>query len=256
MAKAKTPPPNPFAVAKVKAPAASKPKTEVQMAGAVIDASGREIYSQKAVISAMENYALGRAKVDEGDALMETTRPIVTAAGLQVFAELFVELERKPDNPKLTTDPNGNGVLMGVAFVDKQINLNEDEYANLANIVGAAAAEKMVENRNIFTLKPDTLDTEVEIIDKASGKVSKDTVMNHMAQALGELFKDHPAIIDNLFELKPVFRTQKGVLHEALKHVGQPRDPGTQHRVQAFIRAIKTPISLKPGGTPPASPSK
>ncbi len=247
MAKAK-PPLNPFAAAQVKPTAVSKPKAEVVLAEAVIDASGAELYSQATVIEAMNNFAVGKAKADEGEALMETTRPIVTALGLQVYAEQFVELERKPENPKITTDANGTGVLIGVSFVDRQINLNEAEYANLCNLVGAGEAEKMVENRNTFILKPDTLDLEVEV--KVNGKAIKDTVMNHMARVLGETFAENPAIIANLFELKPVFRTQKGVIHNALKLVGTPRDGSTPHRVQSFLKAVKSPITLKPTGSP------
>lgn len=246
---AKTAPINPFMAAKAKPAAASKPKVEVQLAGDVIEADGKVKYTREQVVAALENYCLGHDQADEAEALMNTAKPIVTAMGLQVYAQQWIALQRKPDSPKVTTDPNATRLLT-YTFQDRQINLNEGEYAILCNLLGADVAEANVENRNEFKLKPETLDTSIHIKD-SKGKTHEKTVMEFVAEALQEKFVDHPDILANLFEMKPIFRTQKSVLHKALQLTMTAQgiaDKTLSHRIQAFVKAIKTPISLKPSG--------
>ncbi len=237
---------NPFAVATSKAPAAAKPKNEVIVAGAVLDTAGAELYPASAVIEAMDNFAVGKGKYDEGDAMMKTNRPIIDAFGLQTFAERFLDQDRVPDSSKLTTKRDGSGTTMTYIVINKQMNLNPAEFAEFSSLVGAAAAHANVEDRNVFTLKSDTLETEVECKD-VKGKPVKKSVQDHLIDALQLKFADSPEILANLFEVKPIFKTTPDLLHKGLGLVASNRDKNAVHRLQAFTRVIKAITQVKLG---------
>jgi hypothetical protein len=247
---AKAAPPNPFATARTAAPASSKPRTNVYNVADVLAPTGGVLYSRDAVSSAIENFCKGKEQYDEGKTLMDMNRPPIEAFGIYGFCGEWLAGGKLPENPKLTTDPNGAGYVIGISFVDKEVNLTDDEYTHIANLIGAPAAEANTVKRDVFTLNGDVLDQEVEVADPNNkGKKVADTVMNHVAAALTEKFKDNPEILANLFTRKPIHRTAKGLIHKGLQLVCQNglRDPSARFKLGEFIRGTKTVIQLKPG---------
>lgn len=241
---AKAPLVNPFAAAKKAVPAAAKPKTSVIVADAVLDPTGGQLYSQDDVVQAINNYCDGDSLVNQGDAMMKTSRPVVLAFGKQVFCREWAVTGKTPENPKITTDPRGTGRLIGISFNDREVNLKDEEFADMVALMGTDVAEASVTRRNEFKLKPDVLETEVEIKD-AKGKLVKKQVMEHIADALQAKFADHPEILGNLFEMKEVFKTSKGLIHKGYQICQSMPAPAIG--LQKYLDAIKTVIQLKPG---------
>jgi hypothetical protein len=244
MAKKAAPLVNPFGVARVKAPAAEKPKTHVFVAEAVIDASGAVRYPQDAVKDALGQFIEGKKLLDQGKGLQDTSRPVIEAFGYQIFAQQWLREDRRPDNPKLTSIPDGTGSTVGFIVQDRQANLNPDEYANLCNLVGTEVAETLVEDTQVFSFNSDTLAQKITIKD-VSGKDQTKLVQDFVAEALQLRFADHPEVMQTLLEVKPVFRTAPGVIDKGLALVAKVRDKTVGERLVAWLTAIKATVSLK-----------
>lgn len=245
---AKAAPVNPFASAKKATPVASKPKANVIVAGDVLDPNGQVLFERAAVVDAINNYCEGDTMVKQGEAMMTTNRPTVLAFGKQAYTQNWVELQRLPDNPKISTDATGTGRIIGCGFNDRQVNLNDAEFAEMVALMGADAAEANVTRRNEFKLNPEVLDQEVACKDLKTGKPVTKPVMEHIAEALQAKFADNPEILGNLFSLTEVFKTNKGLIHKGLQLATQnPKSPAAAIQLQEFLRVTKTVIQLKPG---------
>ena len=248
---AKSSSPNPFNAAKRATTTATQSKGSIYVADTVLDSQGRELFAKPQVVAAMDTFVQGHQQAASAKTMMETSRPIIEAFATDRFTREWVTTRKLPENPKVTTQ-QGGGTAIGIAFVDKSIKLSDDEKTRLAALVGANNIDGCVETKEVFTLDPDVLDQEVTIqVKDAKGKVTPktDTVMNHMAAALQETFKDHPDLLASLFTVKPVQQTAKGLIDRGLElAVGTNSGVQAAARLVEFIATIKTPVQLKPVG--------
>ena len=128
---------------------------------------------------------------------------------------------------------------------DRQVILSDDEKARLTSIVGAAKIDSCIMARDEFTLNSAVLEQTVTIhVADAKGKKTEktNTVMNLLAEVIQERFAELPELVSQLFTVKPVQKTAKGLIDRALEFAGD------QYSLQTFMDAIKTVRQLKPVG--------
>jgi hypothetical protein len=241
-------PVNPFAAARVTTTAAATSKSPIYIADAVLDPTGRELFTKPQVVTAYEKYVEGHGQVEQGKSLMDANRPICLSFARIRFAQEYVMTGKMPDNPKVMTSNTGGGATATIVFQDRCVNMNDSEKERLAEYVGADNIDSCVGTKDIFTLNPDALEMEVEVRGP-DGKPNRDTVMNHMAAALQEKFKDHSQLLASLFTLKPCQQTVKGLVERAVDLVGKgDRSAQTIDRVAQFLEAAKVTTQIKPVG--------
>lgn len=235
--------PNPFAAAKRAVPASQAPKGSIYIADAVLDQNQRELFPRAQVIQAHEAFMEGHRMATEAENMMSANRPILLAFGRARWCNEYIGLGKPPENPKIVRDATGAGGAINFIIQDRQINMNDDEKARLANIVGADRVDECVVNEEVFTLNAETLERTV----KVNG--TEDTVMNHLAAAIQDKFADHPQLVAELFTVKPVQRTAKGLIDRGVELVTKgDRSPAALQRLVSFIETGKFSTQLKPAG--------
>jgi hypothetical protein len=234
--------PNPFGAARRITPAASASKSAVLLATAVVNAQGQEVFSVQQTKDALTNFVQGAREAAAAKNLMEGSRPIIESLGTYLFARDWHGTRKRPDNPKISADPGAATVNFIVQ--DRMINVSDDEAARIQTFMGDHF-EGAVVSKEVFTLDSDVLDQELTVkVKDSKGKQveKKDTVMNHVANALQGYFADHPDLLASLFTVKPVQQTAKGLIDRGLEVANSP------HRLVEFMDTIKAAIQVKPVG--------
>jgi hypothetical protein len=235
---------NPFGAARKTTPAASAAKGATYLAQAVLNPAGQELFTIDQTKGALETFLRGARMAAEAKNLQDTSRPIIDALSLSLFTRDWHATRKLPENPRVSSEPGGATVTYIVQ--DRAINVSDDEKGRIAALIGEGRIDTAITSTEVFTLDPSVLDQTVTVKNKDSkGKVTEktDTVMNHMAEALQEKFKDHPDLLAALFTVKPVQQTAKGLIARGLELAGD-----SPARLMEFLDVIKAPTQIKPVG--------
>lgn len=225
------------------------------------DSNGQIVFSQKQIQEAITGYVEGAKLKSQAKTLMETNETIVEDFALTMYARNYATNGRRPDkSPKLLANPDGTGVWLTTAFLDAERNMDANQFAALASVIGKENAEKWTVKESIFSMDNDTLTTElpdlpeVEVMDDdgepvvINGKpqMRKQTVMDQVDAALSEKFASRPEILEKLFTVKPRWTNRKGMIDALLDCVGRGTPEAATKLVSAF-KAGRVTIQLKPG---------
>lgn len=239
--------PNPFASAKSKgAGTASSPKASNVIPAQDFESYDGGKYTKAQVAEAIESYVDGKEKYDSGETMMKANRPTVMALARTFFAKDWLMRGARPKSPLIAVDPSGRGASMKSIFTDSKAKLNEESYAALANLIGAAKAEQVTRKADEFHINPELLDQTVAV--KKDGKVVQQNVMMAIAEALQDRFAPSPEIVANLFQVVHIFETQKGLIEKGLELCCPDKSPASAIKLAQFLEVGRFVTQLRPSG--------
>ena len=210
---------DPFAVAKVKPVGIKKSSSPIIVAKDFINPFTRTTdATREDVVQAMQEYAKGDAYVKEGQAMVAASKDLLVNFGRAEFAQLWCHNGQLPENPKFVENPDGSGVMYTMTFQDRATKMGEQDLLDLGEIIGKSNVSKYTSIHKEFTLNSEILDNMVVVW--VGKKAVEKKVMEHISDALTEKFKDNPEVLENLFTMKPICETKKGLIDDALKLVG------------------------------------
>lgn len=239
---------NPFAAAAKKTTSVLKSKSPIYVADAIVGPDGEIVHSKEEVIRSIERVAEGVRLENMGKSMKEQNRDVLTAFATSRFTQDWVNKRTRPENPKVVTNEVGDGVFCTVGFVDSAKKLDDAQYSDLVAMVGAAKAEDCVIRRHDFTIEPTLLDQTCKV--NKGGRVIEQNVMEALTEALQEKFEPSEGILAGLFVAKEKFETKKGLIDRGPELVTTGSSSADAARLAQFLDAIRSTISLKPGGTP------
>jgi hypothetical protein len=223
---------------------AKKPAANIIPAADLVNPEGGAvIFSRDQVVEAMEGTAEGKRLEDQGKALQVMHRPTLVQFVQRNMVKQWVSSGRQPENPKLSTNSDGTGTIIGAALVDKAMKMDDNQYQELVSVIGEKQAEANVVHRDEISFNNEKVNQEVEV----GGKTR--TVLEIVDEAITEAFKKikREDLLQGLFEVKEVFETKKGLLPNALTLVGGPV-PGAQVKMYDLLQAARVITNLKPSG--------
>lgn len=228
--------------------AGKKPPANIVVASDIVEPSLNLNLKQAEIIAAIEGFAEGKKMYDEGDSMMKTHRPVLTAAATFTYARQWVQQGSQPETPKLTTKGDGSGVFISSIFFDKEVNIADPEIATLANVIGAGPAEASVSKYDQISFNDEKANVKVQITEK--GKKVEKTLIEIVDAAITEAFTKYGIQdqLPGLFEVKEVSKTKKGLLPQGLTLVGGPQ-PGAIPKLVSFLQAAKIVLGFKPGSS-------
>lgn len=246
MAKATTAP-NPFGAAQPKvAKSAAKASADIIHAQDFTSYDGG-VYKQAQVAEAIENFIEGSEQFKQGDAMMKANRPTCLALARTFFAKRWAMAGSRPSSPIIATDAAGRGKQMKAIFTDSVKKLDENSYAALANLIGAANAEAVTSKRDEFVINPELLDQTVKV--KKDGKVVDQNVMAAIAEALQDRFAPSPDVLANLFQVIHKFETIKGLIDKGPSLVLPDKSPASIMNLARFLEVGGFTTQLRPGAS-------
>jgi hypothetical protein len=238
--------PNPFASAAPKvAKSAAKAQGEFIPAQDIQTYDGG-VYKQAELVEAIEGFVTGSEQYKQGDAMMKANRPPILALARTEFAKRWAMRGNRPDNPLVTTQPNGQGTRLKVVFTDSVCKLDENRYTELANLIGASAAEELTVKRDDFIINPELLDQTVKV--KRDGKVVDQNVMEAIAEALQDRFGPSPDILTNLFQVVHKFETVKGLIDKGPQLLLPDKSAASIANLAKFLEVGHFVTQLRPSG--------
>lgn len=205
------------------------------------------LFTRDQVVEAIEGYAEGDSLYKQGEALKKLHRMTVEAAGLHSYVQNWANAGNFPEhNPKLVTNPDAKGTLITYMVIDKEVKLDDQQFAGLANLVGAVNAEANTIKRDEIYFDQDRLEAPVEVKEK--GKAVQKTVLELIDEAISEKFQavGREDLLEGLFTIKPKFTTRKGLVKKGLQLVGG-QGPAAAGKLAEFIERSNTIVSLRPG---------
>lgn len=235
MAKATSSKPiDPFASAK-KAVGTSKgtPKKGVYVATSPVESQ------------AIIDYCEGKKFEDQGKAMKETARPQVMALAMSNFIADWLTTRKRPDNPAVASGIGADARYININFVDKPVMLNDESFAQLANLIGAQAAEDNTFKADIFSLNADLMEVEADVT--INGKPAKMRVMDAIGAALQQVFAPSPAVLSGLFSVKQVFTTVKGLIDKGPNLVAPDASNISKAKMKEFLEIAAATPQVKPG---------
>jgi hypothetical protein len=240
--------PNPFATASRKPTAATK-----KVAGNIFTPQDMTTYdgakfSKDDIAGAITAYGEGHTMFEQGKAMKETNRPTILAVARTKQAEKWLMEGARPSSPKLHATDDGSGEFTTVIFMDSVVKMDDDRYANLANLIGAEAAEENTVRRDDFIINPELLGEKCKVF--IDGKIQELTVMDAIGRALQTAFAPSPAVGSALFHTAAVFSTKKGLLDKGIQLVTSGKTPADAQRLAQFLEVGHFTTQVKPGGGP------
>lgn len=203
--------------------------------------TGAVKYSKEQVIDAVRGFAEGKELEKQGQTLMETHKPLLSEFARTGFSKLWAAAGTRPRSPKITTNADGTGTQITMSFIDKSSLMNDEQYADLVNLVGVANAEDAVERFTQYSIDAKLASQEVEI-----GGV-KATFQEHMETALVSYFPEqYHDTIGAMLKPKEVFQTKKGLLDRGLDMVGRG-SAGAWLKLAQFLVTARVITAYKPG---------
>lgn len=237
---------NPFAAAKRVTAGATTSKAPIYVAQAVVNAKGQELFSRSQVEESIDNYCRGKDIMEQGSGMMKANETVIDVFAQSFWAMDYALSGRQPETPKLSSR-SVNGSSMTYTFVDRPINIKDEEIERLKGLVGENQIGSCYTNKEIFSLNPAVLDRIITVKDE-KGKPVADTVQNHIAAALQSKFKDDPDLIAELFTVKPTQATAKGLVDRCWELVGNgERNRAAADRIVELVGAAKICTQMKPG---------
>lgn len=226
--------------------AAKKPAANIMVASDLSDPENPNhvICTKDQVIEAIDSYAEGHKLEEQGKALKEMHRPTLTQFVQRNFCKQWVTAGSLPENPKVTTNESGTGTFIGAALVDREMKLDENQFAELSAVIGEEAAEKNVKRYDEISFNNEKLNLPVIV------KGAEKTVLEVVDEAITNAFKGikREDLLEGLFEVKEVFTTKKGLLPQGLQLVGGA-SPGAVTKLYDLLNAARVITMLKPGNT-------
>lgn len=223
--------------------AAAKPKANIIVAADVIDPETQNVvFNRDQIIEAIDGYAEGHKLEEQGKALKEMHRPTLVQTAQRGFAKQWVAAGSQPENPKLTTNEQGTGTFIGAAFVDREMKLDENQFNELAAVIGQEAAEANTTHRDEISFNAEKLNQTVKV--GADEKTVLELVDEAITNAFTKIKRED--LLEGLFVVKEVFQTNKGLLPKGLSLVGGP-GAGAQSKLYEFLNAARVITTLKPG---------
>lgn len=222
--------------------AKKKSTAPIFVAADVVDPDGKTIFTKEQVKEAITGFAQGKELEKQGQALMETHRPALSEFGRRNFCRVWASTGSPPSSsPKLTTNEAGTGTMITMSFVDRQMNLTDDQYAHLSNVIGPKNAEEAVERYTQYTIDAKLAAREETI----NGE--KATIQDHIEKALMAYFpEDKHDLLGEMLKPKDVFQTKKGIIQRGLDFVGRG-SPTAALKLAEFLVSARVIQMFKPG---------
>jgi hypothetical protein len=201
------------------------------------------LFSRDQVAEAIQGYAEGDSLFKQGEALKKLHRPTVEAFGQHNYVQGWANDGTFPEhNPKLVVNSDASGTLITYMVIDKEVKIDEGQFANLANLIGAPEAEANTVKRDEIYFNQDRLETQVEVKEK--GKTVSKSVLELIDEAVSTALTNagREDLLDGLFEIKPKFTTRKGLIKKGLSLVG-----ASPTKLAEFVDATQAIVSLRPG---------
>jgi hypothetical protein len=162
-----------FGKAKPKAATTPQSAAPIFVADVLKDEKGEVIYSQADIKTAINKTIEANSLAARAKSMATANRKPVLEFARRRLAELAIKNGRLPeDSPKLTTEEKGDGNFLTAAFLDKEKNMTDEQYADLAALIGEAAAKEYTRRGFEFGINCDMLDMELPLVD-AEGKEVK-----------------------------------------------------------------------------------
>lgn len=277
------------------APASKGPSGPIFVVEDLKDGDGDIIYSQAELAKAVESYCEGKDIYDRGEALMDKARKPILDFARSKFAAFWAQLGRRPEkSPKVLTDEKGDGAMVTVEFQDRERNLTQAQFDDLAKLVGEDNAKSVTTKGWLWSLNPEMLAmtiTELPLVQAADDdgnplyvndknpemvvpvlegqrppkgykpQMRSQTYFDLLEAALVskfvEVFGEERAQskVEGVLVKKPVFKTNKGTIDRLLDFVGRGKDETPALLEDAIVKA-NVQTAIKPGALKkPAAPA-
>lgn len=207
-----------------------------------LSSPGNVLFTKDQIIEAIDGFAEGDRLEKQGKALKQLHEPTVEQWGVNAFARRWADQGQRPDNPTLTS--GDTGTIVSMAVKDQSIKLNDQEFARLANLIGAKQAEANVIKREEIAFDQDLL--QVKVAEAKDDKGAEMTVLDIIDKAISDAFEKlkRTDCLTGLFVISDKFATQKGLLDKAVGLVGKD-----SRKLAEFIEASKAPVALRAGSS-------
>jgi hypothetical protein len=272
----------------------SGPSGPIFPCGDVKDENGKVIYTTAQMQLHLSQYIDGHGQFKAGESLMEKNRKPLIEFATQRMADYWAKTGRRPEHsPKVVTSETGDGSIMTTIFLDKEKNLTQEQFDDLAAIIGEENATGATTRRFEYSFNAQMLETELPDLPKVEAYdddgnalfVKEDDVKNEIAiedgqkppkgfipkmryqtyfdvvdAAFGEkfeaLFGDTAGErLGGLMVKKPVFKTNKGMIDDLLDFVGRGKEDSAK-KLALAIEKSRVEIQLKPSGGAKKAKSK
>lgn len=207
----------------------------------LMSADGEMLFSSDDISAAIEGFSEAHVLEERAKSMKSTHRPVVELFSKIQFAKLWDKSGTVPANPKITSNKDGTGSFITSIFLDKEAKLDSESFARLANTIGEKNAEENVVHIHEYVFNSDLANQTLKI-----GKTEK-TIMEHVDDALNAKFKDHPEVMDELFEPREIHKTKKGLKMKLLQFLSP--GPARAYRLVDALDAARVAMQLKPGSS-------
>jgi hypothetical protein len=193
------------------------------------------LYTKDQVVEAIDGWVEGDRLEKQSKSLKKLHEPTIDDFALYHYAKRWAAKGTRPDNPKLVTQPVA-GSTISYSVKDQERILADDKFAQLANLIGATAAEENTVKRDEISFNQDKLEEDV----------GGQTVLEHIDAAISDYFDKlgRSDVLEGLFEIKPKFTTKKGLIDKGLGLVGGP-GPDAARKLREFIDASMAPTAMR-----------
>lgn len=269
-----------------RAPSSKGPSGPIFVCADLKDRAGETIYTQAELVKSIDEYCEGKDIYDRGDALMKKTRKPILDFARAKFAEFWAMMGRRPEHsPKVLTEEKGDGAMVTVEFQDREANLNQEQFDELAAVIGAENAKSVTTKGWEYSLNRETLETEVpelapiqatdengdllyfneknpeQEVAVADGQKAPrgykpkmrpqtffDLLDALLLEKFTEIFGEDRADdkIGAVLVRKAVFKTNKGMINNLLDFVGRGKDD-TAFKLDIAIEKAQVRNAIKPG---------
>jgi hypothetical protein len=189
------------------------------------------ILTRDQVVDAINGYAEGKSLEKKGQSLMNMHKESLGVFARLGFAKCWCSTGAKPRSPKLVTKADGTGTQITMSFINKPSMLNDDQYKQMVNLLGAANAEECVERFTQYTIDARLASQKIDI-----GGTNQ-TVQDHIESALLAYFpEDKHELLGQMLKPKEVFQTRKGVLDRLLDLVGRGHPKAAERLADALVK--------------------
>lgn len=209
----------------------SKTGAPILVACDLSDQDGNVIATKEQVVEAIKGFAKGKQLQSEGETLQETHKPILGEFARRGFAKEWSLQGTRPKSPKITTDASGTGAHITMSFIDRTVLINDQQVAELSNVVGPANSEQLVEKFTQYTIDAKIASQKVKI------KGKEVTYQEHIEEALITYFpEEHHEMIAAMLKPKEVQQVKKGALDRLLDMVGRGKTTTAAALAEAILK--------------------
>ena len=211
---------------------AGKGDKDIFIADALMDGN-ETIFTRESVAAAISQYCEAHRKWKDGAAAMEGAEGTIHTWALARFCNRWSDEKKRPNNPKLYSDPKGTAVITW-SVQDKAILMDPNDITLLTNLVGDKA-------KGILDVGADYV-FDKETLGKVIQVNGQDTTVFDVVR---EALKTAPIPAElkaQLLVKKTYSKTAKGAIDKAISLVGDA--PG---KLIQFVKTIKAPLGLRPG---------